>query len=116
MRGGPLPPLRTQRWSKTIESSGCGGGSNRWVSTELMCERLVVPGVPHFDYVAPRKAKENELLYVEGVSGRRPRSPPTEVVGPPMRAGEVGFGSYDVSLANEEVHVVPKIGEGGETG
>src|SRR5205807_2132291 len=65
-----------------------GAGSNRWVSTELTCERPVVPGVPHFDYLAPRKAKENKLLYVDGVSGRRPRSPSTEVVDHPMRAGK----------------------------
>ncbi len=91
-----------------------GGGGNRWVSTELTCERAVVPGVPHFNYLAPRKAKENKLLYVDGVSGRRPRSPPAEVVGPPMSAGKAGFGSHDVSLADEEVHVVPKIREGGE--
>src|SRR5438105_2690285 len=68
------PPTAMLAWCRYVL---CAGGRNWWLSTELMRERLVVPGVPHFDDLALRKAKENELLDVEGVSGRRPRSPPT---------------------------------------
>src|SRR5437660_11504517 len=90
------------------------GGRNWWLSAELMGERLVVPGVPHFDDLALRKAKENELLDVDGVSSRRPRSPPTEVVDALMGGGEVRLGRHNVPIGNQEVHVVLKIGEGGE--
>src|SRR5205814_9599574 len=55
------------------------------------------------DDLALRKAKENELLDIEGVSGRRPRSPPTEVVDALMGGGEVRLGRHDVPIGNQKV-------------
>src|SRR6266567_4937990 len=53
--------------TKSVNTATClsgGGGSNGWVSTELTCERLAVPGVPHFDYLAPlaRRKKMNSFM------------------------------------------------------
>jgi len=42
--------------------------------------------------------------------------PHPQVVDAPVRASEMGFGSDDVPLGDQEVHVVPKIGEGGKPG
>ena len=88
-----------------------GRGGLRLVSLELLCEGASVPGVPAFDYLALGKGERRSSPFkVEGLSGRRPRSPRAEVVDPPMRGGELGFGRHDVSLGDEVVHVVLKSG------
>src|SRR5438046_1624658 len=89
------------------------GGRRRWVSSQLLGEGRRVPRLPELDNLAVGKVTENHLPKIDGLAGRRPRSPLTVVEDPPMRGGKVGVGRHRVSLGDEVVHVVPKVGEGG---
>ncbi len=86
----------------------------RWFSPEELVEGGRVPRLPVPDDLAVGKVKENHLSKVDGLSGWRPRPRVPPVVDPPMRGGKVGVGRHRVALGDELVHVVVKVGEGGE--
>src|SRR5438093_6663100 len=83
----------------------------RWFSPEELVEGGRVPRLPVPDDLAVGKVKENHLPKIDGLSGRRPRSRLPVVEDPQMCGGKVGVGRHDVSLGDERVHVVVKVGQ-----
>src|SRR5437762_2601163 len=106
------PQKRSQQTNATSQLGR--GGRLRWFSPQELLEGPRVPRLPVFDDLAVGKVEEDHLPKVDGLSGWRPRPPIPHVEYPPMRGGEVGVGRHRVSLGDELVHLVVKVGEGGE--
>ena len=103
---------RPARLTETNAMSRLGSGASlRQLHPELPREGGRVPNGPELDHLAPGEAKEIGFLHIDGLSGRRPRSPVANLVDAPMRTREVDVRRHDVSLSDEVVDDMVNIGE-----
>ena len=83
----------------------------RWVSPELLDEGSRVHRRLDLNDPARGQPKENHHPHIDGLAGRRPRSPATVVEDTQMRPRHTGVRCHQVFLGDELIYVVAQIGQ-----